>query len=711
MIADTLGTELPEWNVKIFATDLDEAAINFARRGLYPDNLLENLPAHLRERYFERVDQGYRIMKALRQVVIFGQQDLSRGVPFPRIDLVVCRNLLIYFEPELQQHVLNLFAYSLQETGGFLFLGRAESARPSQLNFEIVHKKWKLYRSVGVSTPIVLAQERGHMPRPLTYRRRAPQQGANGPEMQAKPASSGSAAGSPIMQREAALTQLRRFNEIVLRQFPGGIVIIDRRYTIVTANSAARRTLGLREPVNEQDFLHSVRGLPYELVRNAIDEVFRERATKVLPQIEISGGSAATQYLSLTIVPMQSEEALSDLAVISALDVTEQVTAKRRLETVQHEQKQLVEELSMANKRLAEMNKDLQDTNEELQAANEELMLTQEELQATNEEFEATNEELQATNEELETNNEELQATNEELETTNDEMSARTNELRDLADVLAAERLRLSEMVELAPFYIMVLRGPRLLVEAYNPNYARLFGGRDITGFPVEQVFQQTHMGELIAIVRAAFRGDEVRTTDPIATSVFTGDSEAQQKHFAYTVVPSHDTTGRVDAVVLYAEDVTEDLARGAAARVEHIKQLVEQLDHANLGLYDAQTTTLLAASPRYLNLLAETHALEHDSILGREWRELTLIGSKREAAATFKSVVNGGEPRRLSAVRSKSRADGRAKSWDMTLIPVAFPDGSGTKSVNLLVVSLAEAEETHRESTAAQAEQGEASH
>ncbi len=145
LITDMLGAELSQWSVKIFATDLDEAAIAFARRGLYTENLLGRVPANYRERFFERVDMGYRISKALRQMVIFGQQDLSRSAPFPRIDLVLCRNVLIYFMPELQDYVLSQFAFSLSPHG-FLFLGKAETVRPAQSYYELYNKQWKVYR-------------------------------------------------------------------------------------------------------------------------------------------------------------------------------------------------------------------------------------------------------------------------------------------------------------------------------------------------------------------------------------------------------------------------------------------------------------------------------------------------------------------------------------------------------------------------------------
>ncbi|HLJ36059.1 MAG TPA: chemotaxis protein CheB, partial [Ktedonobacteraceae bacterium] len=105
LLIEALGEELPDWSIKVFATDVDESAIAFARRGIYSENLLNGVPEAYRERFFERVDHGYRIEKSLRQMVIFGQQDLSRSAPFPRIDLVLCRNVLIYFTPELQDYV------------------------------------------------------------------------------------------------------------------------------------------------------------------------------------------------------------------------------------------------------------------------------------------------------------------------------------------------------------------------------------------------------------------------------------------------------------------------------------------------------------------------------------------------------------------------------------------------------------------------------
>src|SRR6266487_948303 len=509
LITEMLGEELSDWSVKIFATDLDEAAISFARRGVYTENLLKGLPAEYSSRFFEHTEHGYRIAKALRQMVIFGQQDLSRSAPFPRIDLVLCRNVLIYFTPELQEYVLNQFAFSLSP-GGYLFLGKAETVRPTQSYYELINKHWKVYRCTRSALPAARRQSIGDL-----SVRRLEERSANRPNR---------SVGKPIVEQEPSapsleIGHLRRLNELLLRFLPVGVVVIDRSYHMLTANATARRILGLREIGNEQDFLHAVRGIPYTGVRASIDTTFRERNALTLPEVELDGSVGGNgRFVTISIALMQMEAGAPELAAISVVDVTEQVQARRQLEAVQMEQAQLMHELSSANKRLNDVNKELLDANEELQVANEELVLTHEELQATIEEFETTNEELQATNEELETNDEELQATNEELETTNDELRGRTAELQELTTVLESERLRLAEMVELAPFYIMVLRGPSLIVEAFNPRYTGLLGDRVVQGRPLDEIFELFWEAgiSIVRLAREVYQKDVVRTSPRI---------------------------------------------------------------------------------------------------------------------------------------------------------------------------------------------------
>ena len=546
LIADHLGADFPEWNVKVFATDLAADAIAFARRGLYPENVLESLPDEYRLRYFERMDHGYRVSKVLRQVVIFGEQDISRGVPFPRIDLVTCRNLLIYLKPELQQAVLDLFAYSLSPSNGYLFLGKAEATRPTKASFELVNKKWKIYRCV--SGPAAFPIKESALVSRATNAWGDPRR---------QHAASASPTSLELTTPETDITNLRRINETVLRCTNVAIVMIDRSYRILTINAAARRLLGIREAAYDQDFLHSVRGLPYQQVRNAIDVVFREHATQSLPELELNPASEGSgRYVNLTIMSIRVEHGAPELAVITVMDATEPVQLQRRLEAIQREHSDLVTELSAANKRLATMNKELQDANEELQAANEELMLTQEELQATNEEFEATNEELQATNEELETNNEELQATNEELQTTNDELSARTAELQDVSQQHRIEQFQLSSVLERFPHYAMVLNAEDLTIHGVNLAYKQLLGTREITNLPLTEVFSGRDIDELIKALRTAVRKGESINTAPLGASV-DGDGNADLRRFVHTIVPIADSTGaNISRLFVYSERI-----------------------------------------------------------------------------------------------------------------------------------------------------------
>ncbi|HET9250776.1 MAG TPA: chemotaxis protein CheB [Candidatus Eisenbacteria bacterium] len=647
LLAGMLGRELPEWNIRIFATDVDEEAVSYARRGYYPLTVLRNLPAEYKANYFEPVDHGLRIVKSLRQMIIFGQQDLSRGVPFPRIDLVSCRNLLIYFKPDLQQTVLDLFAYSLHQTRGYLFLGKAETARPTKATFELVNKKWKIYRCT--SGPLAMAGRAQ----------------ANG-KHSAAPAARTAAGETPVRPAEARAgdeTDLRRIAELALRSLPVGICVIDRSYRIQSMNMAARRLLGVREAGLDHDFLHTVRGVPYDEVRTAIDRAFRERTVIVLPQLELRDGMGEARFITMRAIPF--EPATIDLALICVENATELVEVRRRLDAVLAEQGQLAEDLGAANQRLMEMNKELQDANEELQASNEEMMLTQEELQATNEE--------------LETNNEELQATNEELETTNDELQARTGELHELTRILTGERVRLTEIVAQAPFHVMVLRGRGLTVEALAQPLEELFQVTTASGRPFEEISMEPAL-ELVRIgVRRAFV--EGRAWYSEETRVIRGRAE---RFYKFSAVPTHVADGTVDGVVLYVEDVTERRRQEEADRLGKVKLMLEHANQLAMGLFTSEGM-LLHATEQYLAILTRLRKIDPRDAAGQSWARLWFGGP--ETADAFDRVVRDGRPERLHEVRVYAVEEDSI--WDCTLIPITQHGGGRVDYVVLTAVEV----------------------
>ena len=662
-LTDLLGAELPEWSVKIFATDLSETAINFARRGLYAENVLSGVPAAYRDYFFERAEHGYRVTKALRQMVIFGQQDLTRSAPFPRIDLVLCRNVLIYFTPELQDYVLTQFTFSLSP-GGYLFLGIAETVRPTQSYFELVNKHWKVYRCTSSAVPLGRAQR-------FTEQQLSRLEARPTPQLNTLP---GKQAPDREYSPQLELGQLRRLNELLLRFLPTGVVVIDRSYHVLTANSTARRLLGLREMGTEQDFLHAVRGIPYTPVRNSIDTVFRERTSLTLPEVTLDpsiGGN--NRSVSLSIALMQQEAGAPDLVVMSVIDITDQLQIQRQLETAQIEQTQLMQELNATNARLNETNKELLDANEELQVSNEELVLAHEELQATIEEFETTNEELQATNEELETSNEELQATNEELETTNDELRARSGELQEMANMLDNERTRLLEMVELAPFTVLVLRGPRLLVEAFTPRFESIVEVGQVQNRSIDEVFDLFWQdgAPLVLLIHEVYNQNVTRTMTRVLSHV-PNDGASDERNIIYTLVPSHEASGRVSGVLIYAVDETERLLKEAEEERKRLRMIFEHTQEAALALYDAQSAAFIMGSPRYLDMIARPHGINNSELQGSLFHELTPVAHGEEAKEIWKSVLERRAPQRQSEVRIKLAEDEPETVWDWTLTPIA---------------------------------------
>ncbi|GAC1585935.1 MAG: hypothetical protein NVS3B20_15290 [Polyangiales bacterium] len=311
------------------------------------------------------------------------------------------------------------------------------------------------------------------------------------------------------------------------------------------------------------------------------------------------------------------------------------------------------------------------------------MMLTQEELQATNEELEATNEEFQATNEELETSNEELQATNEEIQTTNDELNARSIELQESTRALESERRRLRAMVEAAPFFMVLLRGPELTITACNAQCSALLVHHPI-GRPIEAALTAPTYGDLISAAREAYWQDKARVTPKLRIGA--DDTE----RWVFTALPTHDQGGAVDGVVVFGENVSEQLARELSQHLERFRLMIEHADQVALGLFDAHTSTLIHASPRYLQVLAHLHQLPADSILGRSFKELAFTNPHDDAEALFRQVLASKVSRRLSEIRRGDPRSGET-AWDCSLTPIWMGDVGDDDSPRYVVFSAVE--------------------
>jgi two-component system CheB/CheR fusion protein len=379
LLAEALGEQEFRRRVKIYATDADEEALSTARQGSYAADKVEAIPAELLSRYFEKsVDKnGERLVfrPDLRRVLIFGRHDLLQDAAISRLDLLVCRNTLMYFNAETQAKIMARFHFALNRQG-YLFLGRAETLLTHGNSFHPVDLKRRIFQR---------AQAASFRERLLAF--------------------------SPANALESqGTTRHMRMRESAFNNGPAAQLVVDHRGFLVLASEKARQLFGvLPSDVGRplQDLEISYR--PVEL-RSHIDAAYASRAPVSLHDIEWRplGGNGESRFLELQVVPLV--DANGGLLGASAAFIDQ---------TLAH---QLRGDLERASQ-------ELETAFEEVQSANEELETTNEELQSTVEELETTNEELQSANEELETMNEELQATNEELRALNDQLHHRSEEL------------------------------------------------------------------------------------------------------------------------------------------------------------------------------------------------------------------------------------------------------------------------------------------
>lgn len=384
MLAEALGIEECLNRVKIYATDVDEEALREARSGLYPAKALEPLTPELREKYFEQNGSQFSFRADLRRRVIFGRHDITRDAPISRLDLMVCRNTLMYFNVEAQTQIVDRFHFALRK-GGYLFLGKAEMLLNDAERFEVADMRQRIFqRSTDVAgLPF--------HPSPLKIRT------GTGAELH-------------------SVARSRQLRDLALDAGPTPSITIDAEGVLVAVNSQARIQFGLSTTDLGRPFQDlEISYRPVEL-RSLIDQSTHERRTLRVNRVERRVGDDI-QYVDILIQPLSGPNGLHIATTISFTDVT------------------VATQLKAEVKRIRE---DLETAYEELQSTNEELETTNEELQSSIEELETTNEELQSTNEELETTNEELQSGNEELETMNDEMRIRTEELDEARAFLEA---------------------------------------------------------------------------------------------------------------------------------------------------------------------------------------------------------------------------------------------------------------------------------
>ncbi len=565
--------------VQIFATDLDEAAIALARAGRYPTALVKAVPEEFLTRFFTAIDGSYAVTKDIRELCTFSVHSLIRDPPFSRIDLISCRNVLIYLDTDLQARVVRTFHYALAH-GGVLVLGGSETvARYAEL-FEALDRKHRIFqRKEGISPPLPVA-ELGPVDR--------------------------LASAAPVQRRGTGSVTgdaIQLANTRILEQFAPAFVVVNAAGEVLNFSSRTGKYLEAAPGAPTRDVVAMARrGLRPELrgvLRTAVESgraIVRDRIS-----VQVNGG---IQEIALTVEPLGPGEP-EQLFLVVFSDIS--ALQPRDENAVPLSQDMTVEQLE----------RELRETREQLQSTSEEHETALEELKSSNEELHSVNEELQSTNEELETSREEIQSMNEELQTVNSQLSGKVDEL----DRVNSDLRNLFESTKVATIFLDKFMVIRSFTPAVSGIYNLIPGdiGRPLTDITTQLVYTTLE--------------DDFRRTmqvlQPLERRVTKHDGDI---HYLMRMAPYRTAENKVDGALLTFVDVTSVVK---AEEVGHVLlgELNERV-HDVLGLAIELATRAMHDSPvpvafnalyqRRIDALRRACALiETDAWTGLQLREV----------------------------------------------------------------------------------------
>jgi len=510
--------------IQIFGTDLSEQAIQCARAGIYKEGIAGEVSEVRLRRFFHRIPDGYQISKSIRDMCVFAWQNVFSGPPFSRMDLVSCRNVLIYLSPVLQKKVIPIFHYALKERG-FLLMGNTEGLLGSGAEiFDLVDRKGKIYQKKSVPSPVTFGftlspQPAGEVPQ-LKSDRIA--------EKEQIPKIPGD------VQREA--------DRLLLTKYVPSAVVVNDDLEILQTRGRTSRYLELPTGRATLNLLKMARpGLLYEL-RELIDQA-RKNSIPVSKEGVALDDEDGSVTLRLEILPFHTP-ARDQRHFLVLFEEKESARA-----ATPPPQRRTPEEIADTKEvQIAQLRQEVASTKEYLQSIIEAQEATNEELQSANEEIQSGNEELQSTNEELQTSKEELESANEELNTVNEEIQHRNQQLAQLSNDL----INLLNSVTIP----MVMLGEDLHIRRFTPEAERVLGfsGHDV-GKALTRLHLNLHLPQLerwmLDVMRGvAMRSEQVKGRDG--------------KTYRLRITPYRTLENKIDGVVLAMLDISDLVDQGA---------------------------------------------------------------------------------------------------------------------------------------------------
>jgi two-component system, chemotaxis family, CheB/CheR fusion protein len=525
-LLEYLGEKAAEVPIQLFGTDVSEGSVTKARTGLYPENIQGDVSPERLKRYFNKVEGGYRVSKSVRDMCIFAQHNLLSDPPFSQMDLICCRNLLIYLEPVLQTKAISLFHYAARPNG-YLVLGTSEGVGNATNLFTTQDRTYKIFSKKNtVNRPLVS----------FSLNRKAGKVEYGGVRTPMKPPDS----SSNYVEAQ------REFDRRLVAQYSPATVFINDEMEIVHSRGNLGPFLKLAPGRASLSILKMAReGLLPEL-RNAIAKARKDEAAVRKHNVSLknedsadrsSSGNAkllGTRDVGFEVVPIQLGPSKEGYFMIVFQEEA------RVLEIRARNSKKEIREVEAYSSRLAKLEQELGATKEYLQSVIETQEATNEELQSANEEILSSNEELQSTNEELETAKEELQSTNEELSTVNDELRNRNVDIltanNDLTNLLAS--------IEIA----VVMLGPDVTIRRFTPQAQTILGliPADV-GRPFLNINPLIQIPDLQQMVLKV-----IGTSKSVEKEVRTAQGELYQLR----ILPYRTPEGKLEGAVLMLVDI-----------------------------------------------------------------------------------------------------------------------------------------------------------
>ncbi len=525
LLAEALSGVVDAPQVQIFATDIDMEAMARARRGQFPAASLDNLPSELVKRYFLQRGERYEVIKPIREMVIFARQDLVQDPPFLRLDLISCRNVLIYFQSPMQAKILATFHYGLLPEG-HLFLGKSESASQQETLFQVLDKDAHLFRRNGTAT-------------------RMPQLHID----IARQADKLATASAQMLNNRGRATE-DHLLRAAARVFLPPCILVGPDFGIRHVHGDAGQFLTVPDGRPSLDLGNLIK----RELRTELQALMRRAAKDGRP---IQGrprhlpGMDKDKSVQLAVHPVSEMPGEHDLLVSFTLQ--ERASTTPELDT------------DLATTASKELEDELLATREHLQTLIEELETSNEEMQALNEELQSANEELQSTNEELEASNEELQSTNEELSTVNEEMQVKSSALEEAYSDL--------DNIQHGIDYPLLVLDSHARLSRFNPAAARLFGLTDAshghTWLSIAMPGKLTRFDDLLH--------DVMRERRSLSTLLADGEH-----HFALHLTPYLKDGEHVRGVIISLMDET-DLFRAERLARETQQQMLAVMRNASV--------------------------------------------------------------------------------------------------------------------------------